>query len=130
MQGKEKCLTIEDKDLLLWVAQNGSFSANSEHGDFEAICKLVASGHLFKGQPLNNEDKSSIEESYYSITKKGFSVLKCNFLWETYHETDAHPHVVAHVNGSKLDCEQSCLLERKQISGEVIKVFRKVNNED
>ena len=130
MQGKEKCLSIEEKDLLLWVAQNGAFLSNAKQHDYVTICKLVASGHLFHGQSFNANDDACSEEAYFSLTKKGFSVLECNFLWETYCATNAHPHVVAHVNGSKLECEQTCLHKRKQISGELIKIFEKVSIED
>lgn len=110
MHGNEKCLTTEEMDLLLWAAQNGAFLSAPERDEFETLCQLVDSGHMFHNQPISN---SIAAATYYSITKKGFAVLQCNFLWNVYDETNAYQHVVAHVNECRLDCNQACLHERK-----------------
>lgn len=122
MHGNEKCLTSEEIHLLLWAAQNGAFLSSPEHNEFEIICQLVESGHLFHSQPINSIDAAS---TYYSITKKGFAVLQCNFLWNVYDETSAHQHVVAHVNECKLDCHQSCLQEKKVSVNNQLKISNK-----
>lgn len=123
----EKCLSREAKDLLLWVAQNGAFLSDAQHEEFKTVCQLVDSGHLFHGLSINNDSPTGA--AYYSITKKGFTALQCNFLWDVYDEDKAHPHVVAHVNESRLECHQQCLHESKTNSGEPIKIFRKTSKE-
>jgi hypothetical protein len=133
MHEQEKCLSNEAKDLLLWAAQNGAFLSDASQEDFKTLCQLVDSGHLFKGHPLNDstEDLSrvavsdSTSEAYYSITKKGFAILQCNFLWNVYDEASAHPIVVAHVNECKVECDQNCLHHHKQLVSEPIKIFKK-----
>lgn len=134
MLDEEKCLSSEDKDLLLWASENGAFLSSPSHEDFKTVCRLVDSGHLFKGQPLNNgtEDPSSLaisdstSKSYYSITEKGFTVLQCNFLWEVHDKASAHPIVVAHVNECKVDCDQNCLLSHKEMASQPIKIFKEI----
>lgn len=110
MQVSDKCLTSKQMDLLLWAAQNGAFLSSPEHQDFEMICQLVESGHLFQGQPINCNAPAT---THYSLTKKGFSVLQCNFLWNVYDEASAYQQVIAHVNECKVDCKQTCLREKK-----------------
>jgi len=125
MHGNEKCLTSEEMDLLLWAAQNGAFLSSPEHQEFEIICQLVESGHLFHGQPMNSVDAAA---THYSITKKGFAVLQCNFLWNVYDETSAHQHVVAHVNECRLDCNQACLHDKKMHINNTIKISSQITN--
>ncbi|OIQ85050.1 hypothetical protein GALL_331220 [mine drainage metagenome] len=127
MYRNEKCLTSEGMDILLWAAQNGAFLSSPEHKEFETICQLVASGHLFYGQAMNNLDSGT---AYYSITKKGFAVLQCNFLWNVYDETNAHQHVIEHINECRLDCHQSCLQEKKAGTSEQIKITNEETSEN
>ncbi len=123
MQENEKCLSRDAMDLLLWAAKNGAFSLDSSLKDAEIIGHLVDSGHLFHGQSI---DEGDVASSYYSITKKGFSVLQCNFLWDVYDEGAAHPIVISHVNEAHLDCEQTCLRHEIKASDVTpVKIFRK-----
>lgn len=125
MHGNEKCLSSEEMDLLLWAAQNGAFLSSPEHTEFEIICQLVTSGHLFHGQTISSIDAAA---THYSITKKGFAVLQCNFLWNVYDETSAYQHVVAHVNECRLDCNQTCLRDRKVSIDNTIKISSQKTN--
>lgn len=125
MQESEKCLSRDAMDLLLWAAKNGAFPLESSPQDIEMIGHLVDSGHLFHGQSINEGDDAS---SYYSITKKGFSVLQCNFLWDVYDESAAHPHVLSHVNEAHVDCDQTCLRHEVKANDSVpIKIIRKTD---
>ncbi len=118
MSENEKCLSNESIEILFRIAEKGGALSYSRQDDFKVISSLVDSGHIFQGQLLND----SLGSISYSITKKGFLALQCNLLWNTYADVNAHQHVMAHINQSKLDCHQGCLLRKNTLVKEPIKM--------
>jgi hypothetical protein len=107
MSKHEKCLSNESLELLFQIAEKGATLHFSRHDDIKIISGLVESGYISKGKLFN--DGSSSSSSACSITKKGFFILQCNLLWNTFDEVNAHQQVVAHVNDSRFNCSKGCL---------------------
>jgi len=103
-----KCLCNERIEILLYAAEAGAYISGPGREEFEALCSLVETGHMYRGEALTEHP----ELAYYSITKKGGSVLVCNSLKDIYDKTSLYPHLVAHIKTSKLDCAQVCLPEK------------------
>jgi hypothetical protein len=111
MNKHEKCLSNDSLELLFQIAERGAVLDFSRQEDIKIISSLVESGHIFQGKLLNNSPSSNS----CIITKKGYSTLQCNLLWNTFDEVNAHQQVIVHVNDSKLNCSQKCLGVRMAI---------------
>jgi len=103
-----KCLSDEQIEVLLYAAGKGAFISGPGLKEYETVCSLVETCHLYRGE--DQADRPVF--AYYSITKKGHSALVCNSMKDIYSQTSLHPHLVSHVKKTKLDCSQACLPEK------------------
>lgn len=103
-----KCLCNEQIEVLLYAAEKGAFISGLGREEFETLCSLVETGHMYRGDALTDYPESA----YYSITQKGHSALVCNSIKDLYDKTSLYPHLAAHIKTSRLDCSQVCMPEK------------------
>ena len=103
-----KCLTDEQLEVLLYAANNGTFICGPGKEEFEAVCSLVLTGQLHRGEaPPDHPDWA-----YFSLTKKGHAEMVCNSMKEIYNRESLHSNLDAHIKAAELDCSQLCMSEK------------------
>lgn len=103
-----KCLSDEQLEVLLYAANNGSFISGPGQEEFEAVCSLVLTGQLHRGEAPSG----LVDCAYFSLTKKGHTEMVCNSMKDIYSKETLRSNLVAHIKTAELDCSQVCLAEK------------------